>query len=439
MKPVSCAVVALAFCALAPISVSAAQLESLRLHESPEYTRVVFDTTAPVRYRAMVLENPHRFVIDFEDVSLGPAFDPTAVALGRDRVDGVRVGRRGDGYRIVLDVTAKLQPKDFTLLPVDPYGHRVVVDLYDTGARAAPRIVVTQPRGKRDVVVAVDAGHGGEDPGALGPGRLQEKTVVLSIARKLEAMIDAEPGFDAFLVRDGDYYIGHAKRRQIARDRRADLFVSIHADGFESSQPNGASVYTLSDRGATSETAAYLADKENRSDLIGGVGTISLDDKPDGVAEILLDISMDAFRIRSIEVGGYILEQLGKTTKLHKQRVEQAAFLVLKAPDVASVLVETGFISNPAEARRLNQRDYQEDLSRAIVRGIAIYMNEKPPTGTLLAWQREHGGVRYTISRGDTLSEIAVRYGVSAERIRRANKLSNDAIHVGQVIIIPAG
>lgn len=416
----------------------AGELEGVRMHEAPEYTRVVFDITAPVTYDLFVLSNPNRVVIDLKNTHAKIDFDPSLVAVNPKRVRGLRASTRGADYRIVLDVTTPLKPKAFTLQPVPPYGHRLVVDLYGAQRKSGP---VSAPRKdtKRDVVIAIDAGHGGEDPGATGAGRIREKEIVFKIAQRLASKLDAASGYRAVMVRTGDYYVPLRKRVKIARQARADLFVSIHADAFDSPKVSGASVYTLSDKGASSETARWLAEKENRSDLIGGVGDVSLDDKDDLLAHVLLDLSMDANRSASIEAGESMLGQLSVVAKLHKRRVEQAGFVVLKAPDVPSVLIETGYISNPAEARRLHSSAYQQQLATALYDGIRNYMARSPPPGTLVAWRRQLGGVvRYTIERGDTLSAIAVRYGTSARRIKETNGISSDSIRVGQVIVIPA-
>jgi N-acetylmuramoyl-L-alanine amidase len=413
-------------------------IEGVRMHEAPGYTRVVFDVSGPVRHQLFTLENPHRVVIDIGDARARPGFDP-ARAGSAGRVTALRGAPRGDGYRIVLELARPVRPESFSLAPVAPYGHRLVVDLHGSTAAARPAGPVSRPDERRDVVIAIDPGHGGEDPGAIGPDRIYEKHVVLSIARRLARHIDAMPGYRAVLVRNGDYYIALRDRVRIAREQRADLFVSVHADAFKSPSVAGASVYTLSDRGATSETARWLAEKENRSDLIGGVGAVSLGDKDDVLAHVLLDLSMDANRSASIEAAASLVRALGGVTRLHKRTVEQAGFAVLKAPDVPSVLVETGYISNPAEARRLNQADHQENIARALAGGIRNYMEDNAPIGTLIAWRREQGDRRHTIERGDTLSGIAVRYGTSTQRIREVNGLRNDTIRVGQTIVIPAG
>lgn len=427
--------------ALGPAAAAAqTRVEGVRVHEAPNYTRVVFDVSGPVRYQLFTLENPDRVVIDMQNTRAEPGFDPASSASGHASVRAVRGAARGAEYRVVLDLPRKLRPESFVLEPVAPYGHRLVVDLHGSGQpRSAPRPAPPQ-NDKRDVVIAIDAGHGGEDPGAIGPDRIREKDVVLSIARRLAARINAMPGFKAVLVRDGDYYLALQERVRVARAHRADLFVSVHADAFKSSHVTGASVYTLSERGASSETARWLAEKENRSDLIGGVGAVSLGDKDDMLAHVLLDLSMDANRSASIEVGSRVLGQLGGMAKLHKDRVEQAGFVVLKAPDMPSILVETGYISNPGEARRLNTADYQERLATAIAAGVRSYMESHAPPGTLLALLRSQGGgQRYTIANGDTLSQIAARYGTSTRRIREVNGLNSDVIRVGQTLVIPAG
>lgn len=423
-------------CLAAPSAAAAArQVEGVRMHEAPDYTRVVFDTSGPVRFELFTLENPHRVVIDVEDARARPGFDPAGTRTDGSVTD-VRAAPRGKGYRVVLDVARAVDPRSFTLDPVPPYGHRLVVDLYSRGpGRAAPAVPV--PEERRDVIIAIDAGHGGEDPGAIGPAGTYEKDVVLSIARRLAARVNAMPGFRAVLVRTDDYYVAHRDRIRIAREQRADLFVSVHADAFKSPTVSGASVYTLSDRGASSETARWLAEKENRSDLIGGVGDVTLGDKDDVLAHVLLDLSMDANRSASLRAGAEVLGELGAIAKLHKRRVEQAGFIVLKAPDVPSILVETGYISNPDEERRLTARAYQERLAGALAGGIRRFMEDHAPPGTLLAWRRARDDKRYTIVTGDTLSEIAARHGISARRIIEANGLSGDMIHVGQTLVIP--
>ncbi len=421
-------------------TVQAAVIEGVRLHEAPDYTRIVFDTSAAVRYNVFTLDNPDRVVIDVSGTRPQSGLD-----FGAVRVDGTAVRRirgaprNGSDYRIVLDVDRQLKPNGFVLPPAEPHGHRLVIDLQGAG-HGAPRTSASVARGQdRDIVVVIDPGHGGEDPGAVGVGRVYEKNVVLAISRELKRLLDAEPGFRGELTRTGDYYISLRQRTQTAHKLRADLFVSVHADAFTNPIARGASVYTLSDQGATSETARRLAERENRSDLIGGVGDITLTDKDDLLAHVLLDLSMSANRSASIDAGETVLRRMGGLTRLHKSGVEQAGFVVLKSPDIPSILVETGYLSNPDEARLLSQSDYQKRMARTIFDGVVGYMYQHPPPGTLVAARNEQEGRRYVIARGDTLSQIAERHNVSTRRLRDANSINGDVIRVGQVLVIPPG
>jgi N-acetylmuramoyl-L-alanine amidase len=436
----ACLALACLVSALLSSAAMANTIKSVRTHEAPDYIRVVLDTSKASKYSIFALENPHRIVIDVkgakpaEGLSLKSSKDLT-------HIKGLRGGNRDNGYRIVVDADVAFNPKSFTLKPIAPYGHRLVADLYfpKGGKKAqpakAPRTAAV--KGGRDIVIAIDPGHGGEDPGALGPRNILEKDVVLQIARRTMNQIKSKKGFDAFLIRNGDYYLGHRQRTALARNKRADLFVSIHADAFRQASVSGASVYTLSDRGATSETAKWLAERENQSDMLGGVGNVSLDDKDPMLAQVLLDLSMDGNRNQSIQVGEAVLRNMGQVTKLHKKRVEQAAFLVLKSPDMPSILVESGFISNPGEARNLAKASHQLKLAKAIANGVEEFMRSNPPPATWLAQRREE--IRYTIGRGDTISEIAQRYGVTSAALKKRNRLSSDSIRVGQTIVIPRG
>jgi N-acetylmuramoyl-L-alanine amidase len=414
----------------------AVDVQQMRVHAAPDHTRLVLDLSGPVDWSHFELDEPSRLVVDLDRGSL--RFDPERLDLAGTPIRRVRTGDRGDGgLRVVLDLARPLEPKPFDLPPVAPYGHRLVIDLYETGSPRREPEPAAGP--KRDVVVAIDAGHGGEDPGALGPGGIQEKRVVHSIARRVDALFDAAPGFRGELIRTGDYYVPLRRRTELAREHRADMFVSIHADAFKSPQPRGASVFALSSRGATSETARWLAEKENRSDLIGGVGGVSLADKDPVLAEVLLDLSMSGALAASLDVGERVLGELGRATRLHSRQVHQAGFAVLKSPDIPSILVETGFISNPQEARLLDQAEHQDRLARAIFDGVRAHLAHQPPPGTLLAWRRAEGERRYTIERGDTLSDIAARFGVDTRSLMSSNGLDDHVIRVGQVLVIPPG
>jgi len=351
-------------------------------------------------------------------------------------VKGLRSGSRNKGdLRLVLDLVSPVKPKSFVLKPNDQYGHRLVIDLFNAGKvkKREPKTVkaVTRPTKLRDLVIAVDAGHGGDDPGARGRKGTREKDVVLGIARKLAAKINKEPGMKAVLVRDGDYYIGLRKRIDKARKHRADLFISIHADAFRDRRVHGSSVYVLSRRGASSEMARWLAARENAADLVGGV---SLDDKDDLLAEVLLDLAQTATLETSTGAASNVLSELKRLGKVHKRQVQHAGFVVLKSPDIPSMLVETAFISNPSEENRLRSRKHQQKVANAIFKGVRRYFVSNPPVGTRLAKQSPR---RHVVRRGDTLSYIAQRYGVSLSSLRNRNRLKGDRLLVGNVLKIP--
>jgi N-acetylmuramoyl-L-alanine amidase len=423
--------------------VHAAEILDVRLWRAPDHTRVVFDLSESISYTTLELDNPRRLVIDMVDARLINAL--TNLPLNNTPIARVRSGvRKGNDLRIVFDLEAKVRPKSFPLEPNERTGHRLVLDLFDDDIdnikdSEIPAVKsVDQLANRRDIVVAIDAGHGGEDPGALGPKKLYEKKVVLAIAQKLKARLDETPGLQPVMIRDGDYYVSLRGRRDLARKSQADLFVSIHADAFRQASANGASVYALSTKGASSTAAQYLADRENSADLVGGV---RLSDKDDMLAGVLTDLSMTATLDTSLSLGARVLAEIGGFAKLHKRKVEQAGFAVLKSPDIPSILVETGFISNPTEANRLNSSSYQDKMARAIHSGILTWFESHPPAGTLLAWQKgnQSDGRVYVIARGDTLSEIAVRHQVTLDSLKAKNGLSGSTIRIGQVLQIPDG
>jgi N-acetylmuramoyl-L-alanine amidase len=425
----------LALLLVAP-QLSASQVAGVRLWTAPDHTRLVFDTTAPTEHKVFSLTGPDRLVIDFSDTTLGDGFSTKAIE--DKHLAGMRRAMRPDGsLRVVLDLKQPVRPKTFLLKPNSSYGHRLVVDLYPVEATRKPRVAksASDIKRARDVVVAVDAGHGGDDPGAAGSRhRTKEKQVTLQIARRLKRLIDAQPGMRAELTRTGDYYVGLRKRMALARKYRADLFVSIHADAFRDKRVRGSSVYVLSQRGASSEAARWLAESENSADLVGGV---SLDDKDGVLASVLLDLSQSATRHASLSAATRVYRELGRVGKIHGRRVQQAGFMVLKSPDVPSILVETGFISNPQEERNLRDPKYQERMAKAIMLGVKNFFNEAPPPGTLLA-KLQAKTTKHVIARGDTLSEIADRYSVSLATLRRENRIRSDNhIRIGQVLVIP--
>ena len=418
----------------------AVEVHDVRLWRAPDNTRIVFDLTGPTEHKLMVLDSPRRIVVDIENTRLKT--DLSGLKLSNTPVSGIRSGvRDGDDLRVVLEMSATVNPRSFVLKANEKAGDRLVLDLYDQQAEGDSTTVTTVKKSvkqsaKRDIIIAIDAGHGGEDPGAIGPKKRREKVVVMAIARELDALFKADKGFSPTLIRSGDYYISLRGRRELARKRQADLFVSIHADAFKRKEAHGASVYALSTRGATSTAASYLAQRENAADLVGGV---SLSDKDDVLAGVLADLSMTSTLDTSLKLGGKVLGKMDNIAKLHKRQVEQAGFAVLKSPDIPSILVETGFISNPEESRKLVSSSYQKKMARAIHAGIKDWFLAHPPSGTLIAWQKQQGGRQYVIASGDTLSGIAQRFNVSLSDLKSYNSISGTGskIRVGQKLLIP--
>ncbi len=429
----------------ASLASAAAQVEGVRIWPAPDHTRLVLDTAGAVEHNVFSLSGPSRLVIDLKNASLKTDF--SKVDLEGSPIRRIRSARRnGSDLRVVLDLASDIKPRSFALEPNQQYGHRLVVDLIDEKGsrieRATSPTVTQDSAGKRDIIVVIDAGHGGEDPGATGPRGTREKDVVLRMAKTLADLVNKQPGFTAKLTRTGDYYIGLRNRTILARKYNADLFVSVHADAFRTPQPSGASVFALSQRGATSETARWLAQSENSSDLIGGAGGLSLEGRDEMLAGVLLDLSMTASINASLGVGSSVLGRLGNVAKLHKPGVEQAAFVVLKSPDIPSILVEAGFISNPKEEKNLASQWYRDKLASAIMDGIHEYFRRTPPPGTLLAWQKQNKGSpevsQYRIRRGDTLSGVARQNQTTVSELMRFNGMSDDRVMVGQTIRIPS-
>ena len=414
-------------------------VEGARLWASPESTRVVLDLSEPMPHKIFSLENPHRLVIDLDNSRLSPGAE---FADARGLVSSLRSGTRADGVlRVVLDLHQPSEANSFVLEPNDIYGYRLVVDL--TSSDPGPTIVRRTPRaatlGGRPVIIAIDAGHGGEDPGATGPRGVREKDVVLGIARALADEVRAQPGMEPILVRDGDYYLRHRVRTERARQAEADLFVSIHADAFRDSRIGGSTVYVLSDKGATDEAAKRLAERENASDMIGGV---SLADKDEVLASVLLDLSQNAAISASSQVGDRVIKRLDSIAKIRKHQVQHAPFLVLKSPDIPSILIETAYITNPGEEAALKSSSYQRAMARAIHYGVVDYFRDNPPPGSYIASNPppyRDSAVRHVIIRGETLSEIAQQYDVSLSALKSSNRLSTDRIRIGQVLTIPVG
>lgn len=419
------------------------KVENARIWNAPDHSRLVLEVSGKAKHKVMTLKGPDRLVLDLSNANNAARFDK--LSLKGSPIKRIRSARRNQqDLRVVLDLTQPVNPRSFLLDPNDQYGNRLVIDLYQKQSgkkQASEAKKVKEVTGKRDVVIMIDPGHGGEDPGAIGPGRVREKDVVLAISKELQKLVKEKKGYKAKLTRSSDYYIGLRKRTRIARDHNSDLLVSVHADAFTKAQANGASVFVLSNRGASSEMARWFAKRENAADLIGGVGGVSLGGKDDVLASVLLDLSSTASLKASLGVGDHVLKSLGKVSRLHKKTVQQAGFVVLKSPDIPSILVETGFISNPTESRRLNTKKYQRSIAKSIARGIAQHFEKSPPAGSYLAWRRGEGEARaaqfYTVRRGDTLSHIADRNSVSVKDIKALNSLRSDSLRVGQKLKLP--
>jgi N-acetylmuramoyl-L-alanine amidase len=402
---------------------AATEIRSTRVWPANEYTRVTFESAAALKYQQFFVKNPERLVIDIENIDVGPALKELASKIGSDDpfVQSVRVGvNRPNVVRVVLDLKVEVKPQVFAVPPIGEFGHRLMLDIYpakpvdplvallnedvapfargngsepSATVEAKPEAEKPTPPAKapskpapsapsianskkpRPYIVVLDPGHGGEDPGAIGRRGTREKDIVLAIARKLKDMLDDDPQYRVALTRDADFFVPLDARVQRARRLKADLFVSIHADAFIHPQANGSSVFALSERGATSTAAKWLANKENDADLIGGV---NLNTRDTHLARTLLDLSQTAQINDSLKVGKMVLSEMSEINRLHKQQVEQAGFAVLKAPDIPSILIETAFISNPDEERKLRDRRYQEKLAEAIADGIRAYFKKNP-------------------------------------------------------------
>lgn len=362
-------------------SVAAQSIQGVRVWSSPENTRVVFDLSGQVKYQVFTLDNPYRVVLDIDQALLKTQLDPKLFT--HSSISKVRHAKQSnEKLRVVFDMEQKVKPTSFLLSPNAAYGHRLVLDLnllQSTGPKiqhsSAPKVDFSN-LSTRDFIVAIDPGHGGEDSGAVNKETgLREKDVALSVAKKLSHLINSQRGMKAFLVRSGDYYVGLRNRMTIAREQGADLFISIHADSFIDPRASGAAVFVLSEKGASSEAARWLAESENRADLIGGV---SLDNKSGMLASVLLDLSQTASKSASQELGSHLIQQLGKVTDLHHKTVQHAGFMVLKSPDIPSVLVELGFISNKKGEKALASESHQKLLANALLSGVKTYIAKRP-------------------------------------------------------------
>ena len=425
-------------------------LESLRVWPSPDETRVVIDLKSEAEFSYFSLSSPDRLVVDLKNTQLKTKLP--LMVQGSPVLKKIRQSSPPNSgtYRLVFELTKNAPGQLFKLAPTPggQYGHRLVIDFSHGGSKAAAVVPspsktevsrdASQLQGTADIVVAIDAGHGGEDPGSIGPTRKYEKHATLAISKKIADQINAIPGMKAVLTRRGDYYVNLNKRSDIARKNKAHLLVSVHADAFHSPQPRGGSVFVLNTRRANTEISRWVENHEEQSQLLGGAGEVLAKNNNDkNVSQTLLDLQFSHSQKEGYKVAKSILSEMGRVgVRLHKKEPVNASLAVLKSPDIPSVLVETGFISNPTEEKLLFQRSHQDKLARALAKAIVQYFADSPPEGTLFANRGK--SIKHKVARGDSLSVIAKKYGTSTKAIMQANKLKSSSLAIGQVLTISA-
>ncbi|WP_390903561.1 LysM peptidoglycan-binding domain-containing protein [Vibrio paucivorans] len=434
-----------------PSVVSANALEGLRVWPSPDETRVVIDLSSEADYSYFTLSSPSRLVVDLKQTTLKTKL-PLNVAdspvLSKIRKSSPP---NKSTYRLVFELKTKVSPQLFKLAPTPggQYGHRLVIDLPHSAKKSTTPVAskpssktqvskdASQLLGTADIIVAIDAGHGGEDPGSIGPSKKYEKHATLAISKKIAAHINAIPGMKAVLTRNGDYFVNLNKRSEIARRNKAHLLMSIHADGFHTPQPRGGSVFVLNTKRANSEIARWVENHEQQSELLGGAGQVLAKNTTDrNVSQTLLDLQFSHSQKEGYKLATKILGEMTRAgVKLHKKEPVNASLAVLKSPDIPSVLVETGFITNPTEERLLFQRSHQDKLARALTKAVVQYFEANPPEGTLFA---NRGKVKkHKVQRGESLSVIAKKYGTSTSKLMQTNNLKSSSLAIGQVLTIP--
>jgi len=421
-----------------PAISSANELKGVRIWPSPDNTRVVFDLSAQPDYSYFTLSSPQRLVIDIKDTA--NRVDLAKLSSKPSLVNKVRLSKppKPGTLRVVLELSKQAKPVLFPLSPTKPYGDRLVIDLFDTEQAKVSKTVTAEQKTRqdRDIIIAIDAGHGGDDPGSIGPGKRYEKRVTLAIAKQLAKLIDAQRGLKAVLIRSGDYFVNLNRRSELARKHGADLLLSIHADAYTTPQPRGASVWLLSRKRANTEIGRWLEQTEKHSELLGGAAEVIQDSGNEKyVARALLDMSMDHSMVESHAVAKRIVNELGKVTKMHKKKPVSASFAVLKSPDIPSLLIETGFISNPQEAKLLASRSHQQKLAKAIFKGVNSYFKARPPEGALYARLHDR---KHVVKKGESLSLLAQRYNTTVSQLKKTNKLKRNTLFIGQVLAIPS-
>jgi N-acetylmuramoyl-L-alanine amidase len=401
------------------------QIQDIRLSKNKGYVRLVFDLNGIADHSIFALHKPERVVLDIKKAKMphGMVDRVQANSLIRSIRSGVR---NSDDLRVVFDLSEGVTPRSFLLAPSGKSGHRLVIDLH-----TKEKVAKVKKSNKRDVIIAIDAGHGGKDPGATGRSGTKEKNITLQIAKRLEKYINQQRGMKAVLIRKSDRYMRLRDRIEKARDSHADMMISLHADSFPDPRARGSSIYALSVDGASSETARMLAEKENAADLLFGDVDLAIEDQM--VKEVLFDLSLTGTIESSLDIGNEILSQIKSVNTVHKKKVQQAGFAVLKAPNIPSVLIETAFISNPREEKNLRNSSHQLKVAKAITRGVSKYFARKAPPGTWLAASEKD----YSVNKGDDVSIIAKNHKVSEKDLRARNALYADNLVAGQVIKIP--
>ncbi|MEZ8102187.1 LysM peptidoglycan-binding domain-containing protein [Vibrio bivalvicida] len=436
---------------LTPRFAFANALEGIRVWPSPDETRVVIDLSSEADYSYFTLSSPERLVVDLKKTSVStklPINVTDSPVLKKIRKSSPP--NKGT-YRLVFELKRKVAPQLFKLAPTPggQYGHRLVIDMphgsqkkvTSTPAKSTSSTTVSrdasQLAGTADIVVAIDPGHGGEDPGSIGPSKKYEKHATLAVSKKIVAQINAVPGMKAVLTRGGDYFVNLNKRSEIARRNKAHLLVSIHADGFHTPQPRGGSVFVLNTRRANSEIARWVENHEEQSQLLGGAGEVLSKNNSDrNVSQTLLDLQFSHSQKEGYKLATKILREMTRAgIKLHKKDPVNASLAVLKSPDIPSVLVETGFITNPTEERLLFQRSHQDKLARSLTKAIVQYFEANPPEGTLFSNRGKT--IKHKVARGESLSLIASKYGTSTKAIMQTNKLKSTSLAIGQILTIP--
>lgn len=424
---------------LAPRAVLAKNsIDGLRIWPSPTNTRLVFDLDDAPDYTYFTLSNPHRLVIDLANTDRNVDF--SQFKNTSDLVKRVRhsTPKNKHSARIVIELTKQIKPEVFALPPTAPYPNRLVIDLKDSDASLTAKLDTSSNNRDRDIIIAIDAGHGGEDPGSIGPSGTYEKNVTLSISKRLADLINKEPGMKAVLTRSGDYYVSVNDRPEIARRSKADLLISIHADAFTTPQPSGASVWVLSMSRANTELGRWMERTERHSELLGGAAEVIQDTASERyLAQALLDMSMDHSLATSYDISKRVINELKQVTKLHKRSPQGASLGVLTSPDIPSILVETGFISNPREEKNLNWAAFRQKLAERVFNAVKKYFKQAPPDGTLWAAQKSENRT-HKVRSGESLSLLAQRYNVRVSQIKEANNLNSDMVRIGQVLTIPS-